>query len=122
MGGTSLINANVALDADPRVFENPKWPKEIKDGMMNLMTVDREHVHEMLRPREYPDNYPKLKKMEAMEKAAKGLGIVDIEEIGKIYKKIPMYISSVLHLVSFLCVVMCRFFRSLKCKKRFFFS
>ena len=95
MGGTSLINANVALDAEPRVFENPKWPKEIKDDMMNLMTVDREHVHEMLRPREYPDNYPKLKKMEAMEKAAKGLGIVDIEEIGKIYKKIPMYIRCI---------------------------
>ncbi|CAG8697386.1 15011_t:CDS:2, partial [Dentiscutata heterogama] len=31
LGGTSLINANVALEADPRVWKMSAWPKEIHD-------------------------------------------------------------------------------------------
>ena len=27
LGGGSLINANVALDAEPEVFQDPSWPK-----------------------------------------------------------------------------------------------
>ena len=90
LGGTSLINANVALDADPRVFENPIWPKEIREDMKNMMEIDRERVHKMLRPTVYPDEYPKPLKLAAMEKAAKGLGVVDIEEIDKVFKKTPL--------------------------------
>ena len=26
LGGTSLINANVALEADPRIFDDERWP------------------------------------------------------------------------------------------------
>ena len=94
LGGTSLINANVALDADPRVFEDERWPLEIKNDMKGLMEVDRKHVHEMLLPTEYPDSLPRLKKFEAMEKAAKGLGLVDIEDIGKIFRKTPLYVHA----------------------------
>ena len=90
LGGTSLINANVGLDANERVYNHSNWPQEIRDDMTNLMEVDRKHVHEMLRPTEYPDNYPKLKKMEAMEKASKGL--LDIEDAGTIFKKTPLYV------------------------------
>ena len=71
----------------------------IKDDIPNLMTIDRQHVHEMLRPTEYPDNYPKLKKMKAMEKAAKGLKLVDIEDIGKIFRKTPLYVYYLFHIV-----------------------
>ena len=85
-----MINANVALDANKRVFDNSTWPQEIRNDMTNLMTVDRKHVHEMLRPTEYPDDYPKLKKMEAMEKAVNGLKLGDIEDVGKIFKKTPL--------------------------------
>lgn len=92
LGGTSLINANVALDADPRVFQDQRWPEEIRNDMDKLLDVDRKHVHEMLRPNVYPDHYPKPKKLEAMEKAAKGLGIPDIEDIGQIFKKTPLYV------------------------------
>ena len=31
LGGTSLINANVSLHADPRVFENGTWPQALLD-------------------------------------------------------------------------------------------
>ena len=92
LGGTSLINANVGLDANEKVFENSTWPQEIRNDMTNLMTVDRKHVHEMLRPTEYPEHYPKLKKMEAMEKAAKGLKLGDIEDVGNIFKKTQLYV------------------------------
>ena len=85
-----MINANVALDANERVFEQSTWPEEIRNDMTNMMTVDRKQVHEMLRPTEYPDHYPKLKKMEAMERAAKGLKLGDIEDVGNIFKKTPV--------------------------------
>ena len=29
LGGTSLINANVSLPPDPRVWEDPRWPAEL---------------------------------------------------------------------------------------------
>jgi cholesterol oxidase len=32
LGGTSLLNANVALRADPRVFADPRWPAELRKG------------------------------------------------------------------------------------------
>ena len=55
-----------------------------------ITEVDRAHVIEMLRPTVYPDNYPKPAKFKAMEKAAKGLGVVDVEDIGKVFKKVPL--------------------------------
>jgi cholesterol oxidase len=31
LGGTSLVNANVSMRADPRVFEDARWPKAIRE-------------------------------------------------------------------------------------------
>ena len=31
LGGTSLVNANVALRAEPRVFDDPRWPRELRN-------------------------------------------------------------------------------------------
>ena len=101
LGGTSLINANVALDTDERVFEDDRWPQEIQEDMNNMINFDRKHVHEMMRPREYPEDFPKLKKIEAMKKAAKGLGLVDVEDIGKIFRKTPLYDCLFLNLFDF---------------------
>ena len=89
LGGTSLINANVALDADQRVFEGPEWPPEIKDDMNTIMNVDRKHFQEMMQFKEYPDTYPILKKTEAMKKCA--TAFTDIEDFGNIFKKTPLY-------------------------------
>ena len=90
LGGTSLINASVGLNPDPRVFQDKRWPQIIRDDMKSLLEYDCKHVHEMLRPAVYPDHYPKLKKLEAMDKIAKGIDLPDIEDFGKIFKKTPM--------------------------------
>ena len=88
LGGTSLINANVALDTDERVFESSVWPPEIKRDMSSILNLDRKHFQEMMQWREYPDTYPNLKKMDAMKKSAKAF--TDLEDIGKIFKKTPL--------------------------------
>ena len=36
LGGTSLVNANVSLRADPRVFSDLCWPQEIRDNLSAL--------------------------------------------------------------------------------------
>ena len=90
LGGTSLINANVALDADPRVFESSVWPKELRDDLKSLHEVDRKHFFDMMQPSPYPDSYPSLAKMEAMRKGAEDLGLVDIEDLGKVFKKLDL--------------------------------
>ena len=54
LGGTSLVNANVALKADPRVFKLPEWPKEYQ---ANPAVLDKgyELARDMLKPSPYPD-------------------------------------------------------------------
>ena len=90
LGGGSLINANVALDADPKVFESPVWPKELREDLKNLNDVDRKHFYDMIQPRPYPDSYPSLPKTEAMRRAAEGLGLVDVEDLGKVHRKLDL--------------------------------
>jgi cholesterol oxidase len=71
LGGTSLINANVSLHADKRVFDDPVWPPEIRDD--GDLTTGYERALAMLKPLPYPDaaqNWPTLNKLEAMKKAA----------------------------------------------------
>lgn len=90
LGGGSLINANVGLDAEPAVYEQPMWPVELKDDLNNLMTIDREHVVEMLKPTPYPDNYPALDKIKRMKD---GLQEFDIEDIDQMFYKTPIYVT-----------------------------
>jgi len=48
LGGTSLINANVCLSPDPRVFEDSAWPAEVRrDRLLSEGFVRARH---MLRP------------------------------------------------------------------------
>lgn len=71
LGGTSLINANVSLPPDPRVFNDPVWPKELindpdlREGMAR--------AKRMLRPAPYPQER-QLHKLAALEKAGIALG------------------------------------------------
>ncbi len=74
LGGTSLVNANVALEAEKRVFEDVCWPKEILADYDTLVAQDYQRAREMLRPTPYPETYPKLPKLEAHAKSAAEVG------------------------------------------------
>src|ERR1700682_3519570 len=37
LGGTSLVNANVSLRAEPRVFTDPRWPAELRAALGTLI-------------------------------------------------------------------------------------
>jgi cholesterol oxidase len=74
LGGTSLLNANVALEADPRVFQLPEWPKGLRDDLAGLADGYK-HAKEMLKSTPYPDEtrpakYPQLAKLNALKKSA----------------------------------------------------
>lgn len=70
LGGTSLINANVCLSPDPRVFADPCWPQALRDDLATLVAAGFQHAEEMLKPVNYPHDFPALNKLQALEKSA----------------------------------------------------
>ena len=73
LGGTSLINANVSLEAEPRVLENACWPQGFRDDRETRLAEGYRRAREMLRPTPYPADGPPLAKLEALERAAAGV-------------------------------------------------
>ncbi|MDZ7647350.1 MAG: hypothetical protein U5K54_09300 [Cytophagales bacterium] len=74
LGGTSLINANVALELEPRVFESESWPptgdaKNWDETLKPFYALGRI----MLNSQSYPDNFPILNKLEALKESAKAM-------------------------------------------------
>lgn len=79
LGGTSLINGGVSLRVLPRIFADERWPEEIRRDMNGdsvpgspFGRLDGYYrlAEDMLKPRSWPENYPRLPKMDAMQKVA----------------------------------------------------
>ncbi|NIF78965.1 glucose-methanol-choline oxidoreductase [Paraburkholderia sp. Cy-641] len=76
LGGTSLINANVALEADPRLWDDPRWPAALRadsDGRDAGYALARK----MLSPSPVPADFGPLPKLDALEKSAQALGMAN---------------------------------------------
>ena len=72
LGGTSLVNANVVLEAEPRVFDDPVWPEALRKDVADGLHKGFERAREMLRPARYPGDAPP--KLAALEQSAAALG------------------------------------------------
>lgn len=77
LGGTSLINANVSLRPDPRLWDDPRWPSAIRGDISTLIEDGFRHAWDMLRPTPVPDDFPPLPKLAALEASARELGMAD---------------------------------------------
>lgn len=69
LGGTSLINANVGLRAEPWVYADAEWPAAFRGDAARLEDGYR-RAEEVLRPQPVPESYPAPPKMEALQKSA----------------------------------------------------
>jgi cholesterol oxidase len=80
LGGTSLVNANVCIEAEDAVFQAAEWPADIKSEQGRAeLRAGYELAREMLRPTEYkfktdPGKFPPIAKISALEKSAAHLG------------------------------------------------
>jgi cholesterol oxidase len=69
LGGTSLINANVALQIDRRMFDDAHWPAEFRNDPA-LLDPYCDAAMRMLDARAYPADFPALNKLDALQQSA----------------------------------------------------
>lgn len=73
LGGTSLVNANVSLRAEPRVFDDPCWPQALRADLASVLEDGYRRAEEMLKPMPYPKEFPVLQKLAAHEQSAQAM-------------------------------------------------
>ena len=79
LGGTSLINANVAIEPDPEVFNNAHWPQAIRDFRDSGELQKRfERVRVTLGAGRHPIGAD-LSKVKALEKGQQGVAGADFD-------------------------------------------
>jgi cholesterol oxidase len=68
LGGTSLINANVMIRPDARVFDQTAWPGKIRDeAASGQLDTYFARAHDVLQPARYPEDRRTPRKLAAME-------------------------------------------------------
>ena len=78
------MNANVALRAEPRVFDDSRWPRELRNPKPVDQTVEIDHAtpleedyaraEEMLKPNPYPRTPRSFPSSRALEESAQQMG------------------------------------------------
>jgi cholesterol oxidase len=74
LGGTSLINANVSLRAGAEVFDDDRWPEELRGDGHRVLDPYYARAEAVLGARRYPDAWPALPKMQGLAAGAMALG------------------------------------------------
>lgn len=74
LGGTSLINAGVALRPPAWVFDDARWPAELRQQGSEVLAPYLARAEQMLGVSSYPEHWPRLPKVEALSLAAAALG------------------------------------------------
>jgi len=75
LGGTSNVNANVSIEPEKRVFDDLRWPAEIRNDNPSLK-AGFDKAREMLKPSPYPEGkegYHELAKASGMKVSAKAM-------------------------------------------------
>jgi cholesterol oxidase len=62
------------LRADPRVFEDARWPTELRNDLDHGLEAGYARAEAMLKPQTYPENRPELKKVSYFRECAEHLG------------------------------------------------
>ena len=74
LGGTSLVNANVSLPAEPRVFDDPRWPAEFRADVRNAPSNRiSARTRDARRHLPIPTLLPRSPSLQALEKSAGSL-------------------------------------------------
>lgn len=84
LGGTSLLNANIFIEADHRTLSQDVFPPEIRNNpsvleecnltLCSYLTLVYKRAGYVLQPEIYPEDFPQLSKLTVLEKQAKLLG------------------------------------------------
>jgi len=74
LGGTSLINAGVALRPPAWVFDDARWPMELRGQGSDVLDPYLARAEQMLGVTHYPEAWPRLPKLAALSKAAAAIG------------------------------------------------
>lgn len=73
LGGGSLVNSNVSIRPEKRIFQTSTWPSEIRNDMASL-EAGYDSAWQVLCPNPYPFQQERpLTKMEALKAAGQGL-------------------------------------------------
>ena len=90
LGGTSLINANVSLRVNPRVFDEGAWPEGLLADVDTLVDEGYREAERMLRPVRYPADQPALAKLAAHRASAEALpGEFELTPINVNFEEFP---------------------------------
>lgn len=73
LGGTSLVNANVVIRPEARVFHDVAWPKGLREDASAGLERGFKRAKQMLGAAPYPNDQPRLAKHEALMKSGKAM-------------------------------------------------